>query len=84
MLKVANREDEGSLDNDSIRKFPCDVLKKIESVWQETEKGTANSFKSYNGWYCEFEWCSELGDDHETDEPDDKDLFLSRAEVCRL
>jgi hypothetical protein len=35
MLEVANREEEGWLDGDSIRTFPCEVLSEIDRLWMQ-------------------------------------------------
>lgn len=39
MLKVADREDEGWLDSDSINAFPCEVLREIDRLWVEYSDG---------------------------------------------
>ena len=35
ILKIANREEEGWLDIESIQNFPCDALEKIDQLWVE-------------------------------------------------
>jgi hypothetical protein len=35
MLKIANREEEGWLDRESIQNFPCYALEKIDQLWVE-------------------------------------------------
>ncbi|MGB6299401.1 MAG: GUN4 domain-containing protein [Rivularia sp. (in: cyanobacteria)] len=39
MLKVANRETEGWLDSDSIKKFPCTDLRTIDQLWVKYSNG---------------------------------------------
>ena len=39
MLKVANRDQEGWLDRDSIENFPCDVLSQIDRLWLNNSGG---------------------------------------------
>lgn len=39
MLKVAKREQEGWLDFDDIKNFPCDVLSKIDRLWVVNSNG---------------------------------------------
>lgn len=39
MLKAANRETEGYLDEESIEKFPCTDLRTIDQLWVEYSKG---------------------------------------------
>jgi uncharacterized caspase-like protein len=39
MLKVANREEEGWLDSDSINTFPCEVLSEIDRLWVQYSEG---------------------------------------------
>ena len=36
ILRMANREEEGWLDYDSIKNFPCDVLSQIDRLWVES------------------------------------------------
>jgi GUN4-like/TIR domain len=39
MLKAANRESDGWLDDDSLQKFPCQDLKTINQLWVNASKG---------------------------------------------
>jgi len=39
MLEVANREEEGWLDDDSLETFPCDVLGQIDRLWVDNSGG---------------------------------------------
>ena len=39
MLKVAGREEQGWLNTDSIEKFPCEDLRKIDQLWVKYSKG---------------------------------------------
>ena len=39
MLKVAGRENEGWLDTDSIKKFPCKDLRTIDQLWVKYSNG---------------------------------------------
>jgi hypothetical protein len=39
MLKIANREEEGWLDSESLQNFPCDALGKIDQLWVEASDG---------------------------------------------
>jgi serine/threonine protein kinase len=39
MLKVAGREKQGSLDAESIEKFPCEDLRTIDQLWVKSSNG---------------------------------------------
>jgi hypothetical protein len=39
MLKVANQEKEGFLDETNLQKFPCKVLSKIDRLWVDSSGG---------------------------------------------
>jgi hypothetical protein len=39
MLQIAEREDEGWLDQESIEKFPCEELRTIDKLWVDYSKG---------------------------------------------
>jgi GUN4-like len=39
MLKVVNRESEGSLNVDSVKQFPCQDLRTIDRLWVTASKG---------------------------------------------
>lgn len=39
ILKVAGREEEGSLDRESIKKFPCEELRTIDQLWVKYSNG---------------------------------------------
>ena len=39
MLKVANREQQGWLDSNSLENFPCDVLSQIDRLWVDHSGG---------------------------------------------
>ena len=39
MLKIANREEEGWLDQESLQNFPCEALAKIDKLWVEASDG---------------------------------------------
>ena len=39
MLRITNREDEGWLDSESLRNFPCVALAKIDQFWVEASDG---------------------------------------------
>ncbi|MGJ3249626.1 MAG: caspase, EACC1-associated type [Elainellaceae cyanobacterium] len=39
MLKVANREEEGWLDSESLENFPCDTLQRIDQLWVNASDG---------------------------------------------
>jgi hypothetical protein len=39
MLLIAKREDQGWLDQESIKKFPCEELRTIDKLWVDYSKG---------------------------------------------
>jgi hypothetical protein len=39
MLLIAKREDEGYLDVESIKKFPCEELRTIDKLWVDYSNG---------------------------------------------
>jgi hypothetical protein len=39
MLKIADREEEGWLNADSMRNFPCDALGRIDQLWVDASTG---------------------------------------------
>lgn len=39
MLQVANREEEGWLDTESLENFPCEVLQRLDDLWVQYSDG---------------------------------------------
>ena len=72
MLKVADREYQGWLDADSIKKFPCEDLRIIDKLWVKYSKGkfgfsvqkeiyeSLGGTEEYNGKAIE-DFCKRIG-----------------------